>query len=254
LVKNMMQRFLGIVSLVSTLGLACSGDDGTPTDPPPEVQPAISVGDQTVAEGNTVLFGISLDQSTTHAVTFTFSTANGTALAGSDYYAASGSDTIAAGQISTTVLVPTIDDLDVETAETFTLILNSVTGASVANSTATATINDNDISGVRYSTQVQPLLRTSCAKLGFCHGGSLPGGGVFLDTTASYDNVISATGSIITGGLVVIPGNSAASTLYTQTTDDYSPAISRMPKGFPALSPAQQQLIRDWIDQGAQDN
>ncbi len=142
--KTKLQRILGIVGLVIIIGLACSDDDDTPTDPGPGVQPAISVEDQAVVEGNTVLFVIDLDQSTTHAVTFTFSTVDGTAVSGSDYLAVTGSDTIAAGETSTTILVPTVDDSDVEAAETFSILLNSVAGASVAKSTATATINDND--------------------------------------------------------------------------------------------------------------
>jgi hypothetical protein len=254
-----MRRIFGILILIILFGSACSDDNETPTDP--GVQPAVSVGDQTVAEGNTVLFGVTLDQSTTHAVTFTYSTSDGTATAGADYYAAAGSDTIPAGQTSATILVPTIDDSEFEPTETFTFILNSVAGASVAKSTGTATINDNDVSGVSFATDIQPLLRTSCANLA-CHGGSFPGGNMYLGSNAEYADVINATGdntALLPGssdGKVIQVGNSAASTLYTKVdTTAAVPFGSRMPSGGASpLSRAQQVLLRDWIDQGAQDN
>ena len=233
---------------------ACSGDDETPTDPTDPI-PAISIADRTVIEGNTLLFSVTLDQTTSHAVVYSFATTDITATAPGDYYAASATDTIAAGETDATILVISVDDTDIETTETFSVSLTSTTGATVARSLAIGTITDNDPTGVSFASQVQPLLRTSCGKLGTCHGGAFPGGDLYIGTTAVYDTVISATGSSLTGGgLVVVPGNSAASTLYTQTTDNYNQAFSRMPKANPALSLEQQNLIRDWIDQGALDN
>jgi hypothetical protein len=255
-----MQRLFGIVSLGIIFGLACSGDDDSPTDPDPGALPAMMVDDQTVVEGNTVLFPVSINRSTGHAVTFTFSTADGTAIAGSDYMSLTGSDTIPAGEIRTIVLVSTIDDSEDESPEYFTLILNSVAGASVSKSTATATINDNDISGVSFASEVQPLLRTSCSNLA-CHGNATHSSGMYLGTNANYADVIVARGDnteIWLGGTddkVVQSGDSEASTLYRKVdTTRAAPFASRMPSGASALSRAQQLLIRDWIDQGALDN
>jgi len=229
----------------------CSNDDNPAT---PEPQPAISVQDQSVVEGNTVLFQVRLDRTTDHRVTFAYATIDGTALAGSDYTAVSGNDTIPTGETSVTILVSTIDDGEVESSESFSFVLSSVAGAQVSRGLATGTITDNEATIVSFASQVRPLLQTSCAKSGFCHGSlSTPGGGLFLGTTVTYATVIDATGDN-TGGLVVQPGNSAASTLYTKTTDS-PPFPSQMPQdGPPFLSLAQQSLIRDWIDQGAQDN
>jgi len=244
----------GLETIVLSLFLACSGNDDNTTDPV-DPTPAISIADQTAIEGNTLLFAVSLDQATSHAVVYSFATTNITAIAPDDYSATFGVDTIAGGEISATIMVTTVDDSEAEASETFSVSLTSTTGATVARSLATGTITDNDPTGVSFAIQVQPLLRTSCGKLGTCHGGAFPGGDMFIDTTADYANVIAATGQNLTdGGLVVVPGNSAVSTLYTQTTDDYNIAFSRMPKANPALSLEQQQWISDWIDQGAQDN
>lgn len=243
-------KSIGVGMLALTL--ACSGSDDPPPGPTLVDQPAISVADITIAEGNTALFTVSLERTTDHQVTFAYATINGTAIAGSDYVATAGNDTIPAGQSNTTILVPTIDNSTVESDETFSFNLSSVTGGTVGQSLAIATIIDDDFSQVSFATDIQPLLKTSCAKLGTCHGGTINPGGMFLDTTASYANVVAATG-LITDGLVVQPGNSAASTLYTKTTDN-PPFQSRMPLSAAPLSLDQQNLIRDWIDQGANDN
>lgn len=249
--KNRLVKLASIALAVGALTCSCSKDK--PTTPTP-TEPAISVHDQTAVEGNTLLFSVTLDHSTDHIVTFGFATIDGTAKAGSDYVAASGVDTIPAGRTAATILVTTIDDAVVETVESFSLVLSSVTGAQVARSLATGTITDNDALPVSFASQVRPLLQTSCAKLGFCHGSSsTPGGGLFLGAPVTYSIVINATGTN-TGGKVVRPDSSSASTLYTETTSN-PPFGSRMPKdGPPYLDSAQQRWIRDWIDQGALDN
>jgi hypothetical protein len=244
------RRVVFVLVLAATFA-GCSGDD-KPTTPQP--QPAISVQDKSVVEGNTFLFQISLDRVTDHRVTFAYATIDGTALAGSDYTAVSGNDTIPTGQTSVTILVPTIDDSEVESSESFSLVVSAVAGAQVSRGLATGTITDNEVAIVSFTSQVRPLLQTSCAKSGFCHGSlSTPGGALYLGATVMYASVISATGNN-TGGRVVQPGNSASSTLYTKTTAA-PPFPSRMPQdGPPYLSLTQQNLIKNWIDQGAQDN
>ncbi len=69
--------------------------------------PVISVSDVTVAEGDVgtanAVFTVSLDHIYPHDVTVTYATADGTATAGGDYVAATGTVTILAGQLSATV-------------------------------------------------------------------------------------------------------------------------------------------------------
>ena len=168
--------------------LSCSDSSRNPADPDPT--PAISVADQTVAEGNTALFRVSLDQVADRAVVFSFATADISAQAGSDYTAVSGTDTVIAGQTGVTVLVLTSDDAEAEDTETFSFQLSSVSGATVSRAVATGTINDNDGGPVSFEQQVQPVLQTSCAKPGLCHGSGTPGGGLYLGVEAAYADVI----------------------------------------------------------------
>ena len=80
--------------------------------------------------------------------TFTFSdcaAAGATANQRCDYTLMRGTVSFAAGETSKTITVPIVDDLYMESAETFTVALSSPTGASVGTQgTATVTITDND--------------------------------------------------------------------------------------------------------------
>jgi hypothetical protein len=81
------------------------------------------------------------------AASVDFATANGTAVAGSDYGAASGTLTWAAGDASDkTIEIAITDDQVDENNESFTVWLSNPTGglALAANSTASVTIVDND--------------------------------------------------------------------------------------------------------------
>jgi hypothetical protein len=80
------------------------------------------------------------------AVSVNYSSANGSATAGSDYTATSGTLNFANGQASATFQVPISDDVAVEGAETFTLTLASPAGGAALGApvTVTVTITDND--------------------------------------------------------------------------------------------------------------
>jgi hypothetical protein len=99
-----------------------------------------------VTEGGNSVFTIAKTGTATSSLSVNYATANGTAVAGSDYTATSGTLTFTTAQTSQTVSVPTIDDTAVESAETFTMNLSAPSGgATVGTPTATATINDNDV-------------------------------------------------------------------------------------------------------------
>ncbi|HXH42086.1 MAG TPA: FG-GAP-like repeat-containing protein, partial [Thermoanaerobaculia bacterium] len=80
------------------------------------------------------------------SVTVNFATSNGTATAGSDYTATSGTLTFGPGVTSQSFTVPIIDDGVNEANETFTVTLSTPGGGAVLGSpaSATATIIDDD--------------------------------------------------------------------------------------------------------------
>ena len=109
-------------------------------------EPELSIEDVTVDEGDgTAEFTVTLDLASGETVTVDYATADGTALAGSDYTAASGTLTFAAGDTSKTIDVLVTDDSLGEGDEDFTVTLSSAANAGMSNGEATGTITDNEI-------------------------------------------------------------------------------------------------------------
>jgi large repetitive protein len=120
---------------------------GTITDDDPE--PAISVADATVVEGDagaaTADFSVTLSAASEQTITVRVNTADGTATAPGDYTAVVDElVTFDPGEVSKTVTVDVAGDTVDEADETFDLELTGATNASIADDTATATITDDD--------------------------------------------------------------------------------------------------------------
>jgi uncharacterized repeat protein (TIGR01451 family) len=97
-------------------------------------QPLVSFsGNKASSEGNSgftnMVFNVNLSQSSAVAVSVDFATLDGTALAGSDYIAASGTLVFNPGQTSKTITVQIIGDVTVEPHETFTISLSNPVNA-----------------------------------------------------------------------------------------------------------------------------
>jgi hypothetical protein len=79
-------------------------------------------------------------------ITVDYSTSDGTATAGSDYTAVSGTLSFPEGTFSRTITIPILDDQLIEGAEQFSIVLSNPTGNVDLASPSSATINitDND--------------------------------------------------------------------------------------------------------------
>ncbi|MFN9616251.1 MAG: Calx-beta domain-containing protein, partial [Dolichospermum sp.] len=102
---------------------------------------------QTIVEGNTntqnVTYTVTLSKTSTQTITVQYATANGTAIAGSDYTSTSGTLTFNPGVTSQVINIPILNDSINEANETFTLNLASPINASLGTAkTATTTITD----------------------------------------------------------------------------------------------------------------
>ena len=84
----------------------------------PPTTPSLSIADTTVAEGNSgtsnATFTVTLSKPSTTPVTVGYATSNGTATAGADYTATTGTLTFAAGVTSQTITVKVTGDTAVE--------------------------------------------------------------------------------------------------------------------------------------------
>lgn len=108
-----------------------------------------SVNDISIIEGDTgtktAQFTISLSSSSEDVLTVDYATANGTAIAGTDYTAVSGTATFDVGKTSITVDVPIIGDLTEDGDEIFYLRLSNPTIATILDSQGECKIIDNEV-------------------------------------------------------------------------------------------------------------
>ncbi len=113
-----------------------------------EFRRQVSVADVSVTEGDSgtlnALFMVTLTPTSTQAVSVAYATSNGTAAAGSDYQAVSGTLVFNPGEGQKSINVPVIGDTVDEPDETFFLALGNAQGADIADGQAVATIVDND--------------------------------------------------------------------------------------------------------------
>jgi hypothetical protein len=108
--------------------------------------PIMSINNITVNEnvGNATV-QVCLSAATNVAVSVSYSTSNGTATAGSDYTAVSGTANIPAGTLCANIIVPILDNTLSEPTETFNVNLSNISaGAILGNNLGVVTIIDND--------------------------------------------------------------------------------------------------------------
>ncbi|WP_461064436.1 DUF1553 domain-containing protein [Spirosoma horti] len=94
---------------------------------------------------------------------------------------------------------------------------------------------------VDYNTQIKPLLNKNCIA---CHGGVKKAAGFSL--LFKHEALAPAK----SGKLAIIPGDADGSELIRRLT--LTDPDERMPLDHPALKPDEIELLRKWIDQGAE--
>ncbi len=186
--------------------------------------------------GGTATVTVTRTVGTGGAVSVQYATSDGTATAGSDYTATSGTLNFAAGQASATFTVAIADDTVLEGGETVNLTLTNATGGATLGTPATAilTVLDNDL--LLNELEVDPpgagalgtdepfeyveLRGTPGASLAGYYfvsvegeaGGPTPGQGVF-------DLVIDLSGqSLGSNGLLIIKAPAAGHTVIEPAT------------------------------------
>lgn len=111
--------------------------------------PTLSISSPSILEGDVgtraLNFILTLDTASNQNVSVNVSTTNGSATAGSDYVAATGSFTFLPGETSKTFPVTINGDTTPEADETFTATLSGVINATVGTGTGTGTILNDDV-------------------------------------------------------------------------------------------------------------
>jgi VCBS repeat-containing protein len=210
----------------ATIGTASVTTSITDNDP----TPSLAVGDVTVNESaGTMTFTVTLSAASGQTVTVNYATADGTAVAGSDYTAQSGTLTFAPGVTTQTITVPIINDTIDELAELFFVNLASPTNATISDAQAISTIVDNDnaptISTVSAATQTEgtalvhtvTLSNASSVATTFAYslGGGTATSGVDYDAGATFSN-----GVTLSGGVLIVPAGVTSFTVTVPSIQD----------------------------------
>ena len=137
--------------------------NGVPLGGTTPTSPTLNVAGASINEGNAGLsnltFTVSLNPPSASAVTVDYTTADGSATAGTDYLAKSGTITFAPGVTSQVVAVSVIGDITPEANESFVLKLsNPAGGATIGQSVATGTIANDDTFPLPLAVPATPSL------------------------------------------------------------------------------------------------
>jgi hypothetical protein len=104
----------------------------------------VSIADASVLESaGKVTVPLQLSRSSLKPITVTYETHNGSALAGSDFIATSGTMSLSSGS---SITIPILNDNVAETIKTFEVVLTSVSGGKLDRSTASVIILDAGVS------------------------------------------------------------------------------------------------------------
>ncbi len=154
LVENSENFF---VNLSDPSGAALGNDSGATVTIADDESPTASIGftasSYNVDEGaGSVLLTVTRSGGLAFFATVNYATANGTAVAGRNYIATSGSLTFAPGDTSKTISVPIIDEGSVDPTLQFTVTLSDANGTGFVGGQSTATVNilDNDANTFRF--------------------------------------------------------------------------------------------------------
>lgn len=199
-----------------------SGTDGGVTGTPGsgggsggggETPPTFAINDATAIEGGSLTFTVTKNGTVTNSYSVSYATANGSALAGPDYTAKSGTLTFTGAEASKTIVVASVNDSVSEQTEAFYVDLSAPTGgSSVTDPQGAGTISDNDVPAN------SPPVATDDVMLAFCGNGS---SNVLLNDTDADGDVLTVTS--VTGGMgATIQNNIVVATLAIDGTLTYT--------------------------------
>ena len=147
----------------------------------------LAVADAEISEdGGKLSFAATLNPASASDVTVSYSTSDGTAVAGDDYEAASGTLTLSAGETEGTIEVVVLDDSVVEPDEDLTVTLSDPMNAVLGDAAATGTILDDDEASTAITLTVDPPRATE------------DGGPVEIGVTASLDAAARSEATTVT--------------------------------------------------------
>lgn len=214
------------VDLSGVVNATLGQSQGTGTILNDEPMPVLSISGVTVLEGNSGFIGAvftvtsSIPSSVTMSASYT--TANGTATAGSDYSAVSGNLTFSSGVISRTITVVVNGDVINEADETFSVTLSNPSNAQVGTATAIGTIlNDDPLPELSINNVSIVEGNSGTKNATFTVGlSSVSGQTVSVNYATSDGSATSGTDYLATNGVLTIPAGQVSRSISVTVIGD----------------------------------
>ena len=194
-------------------------------DEPPALGVSDAAGDEDVGA---LEFEVTLSAPSGIEVSASYATTDGSATAGSDYEAATGTLAFAPGEVSKAISVPIIDDNAHEAdEETFELTLSALANATAADLSAIGTIRDDDLAPPTFAGELPAAL--------LCVGGApyeldladyIGGDGLRFSAVSSTPEV--ATAALDGSRLTVAPVSEGESSVAVAATNEAGSVESSM--------------------------
>jgi len=214
---------------ISAIGATIAKQVGAGTILNANPEPSLAIANVTQAEGTSGTsqfnFPVALSGASSLATTVNFATADGTALAGTDYVATSGTLTIPAGITSGTIAVPVYGSPILTNSKTFTVTLSGPVNATLSTAAATGTILDTSTTpgisvGNASASEGSPAVFT--ITLGHVAANAITASYATANGTATAGtNYVSTTGS------VTIPAGQLIATVTVATLATTTPSAAR---------------------------
>ncbi len=194
-----------------------------------ETTPTVSIagGSGTEGDDDSIAFTVTLDEAASETVTVDYATADGSAEAGDDYTAASGTLSFAAGETSQAISVAIDDDIDNENDETFTVTLSNASGADLGTKTATGTIRNRTVALLTASFSGVPAEHTGEA---FTFALTFSEDVAGLSYLTVRDVALSATGGTVQRARRQQQGSNQGWTIHVEP-DSHTAVTVRLPAG-----------------------
>ena len=181
---------------------------------------ALSIADASADEGASLVFTVTRSGSTASAASVSWATGNGTAAAGTNYTASSGTVGFAVGASTATISVPTIQDNVATSDLTMTVTLSAPSLGALIGRSATGTIRNIDTSATlsianASANEGSPLIFT------ITRSGNT-GAAVSAHWATSDGTAIGGTNYTSSSGTVNFATGVTAMTVSVPTIDDYA--------------------------------
>ncbi len=196
------------------------------------------------------IFTLDLNRPDAGIITVDYATADGTALAGTDYAATSGTLEFTPGETTKTISVPIMAVTEAQNAKSFSLTLSNPVGVDLGRATATCTILSNVVAPVTGLTAIP--MGTSGIDLAWIEPAALPGGYQVERSIAGGGWTILATlptGTNTYRDINIVPDASYSyriTSFNDAASNSSSVAQATMPSKANTLPPSAFGMVRDY--------